>query len=165
MFLAGGSVGWYYGTATGTGAPEAIALARQAAVAHAVFTPQKRHPVEVTGEEEAHLVAWLSKVLGAPLRAPRLTEFGYSLVGGRLLTAEDGPAAQFMYESPDGTRLTLYVVADARWKERTEFRYGNIEGVPVFYWIEGPLGFAIASETERPRLRRLVRAVYSQLFP
>jgi anti-sigma factor RsiW len=57
-------------------------LPRQAAIAHAVFVPEVRHPVEVGAEQEAHLVAWLSKRLGAPLKAPQLDQAGYRLVGG-----------------------------------------------------------------------------------
>jgi len=58
---------------------------RQAAVAHVVYVPEVRHPVEVGADQEAHLVAWLSKRLNTRLRIPHLGELGYTLVGGRLL--------------------------------------------------------------------------------
>ena len=57
-------------------------MARRAAVAHATYSPEVRHPVEVGADQEAHLVAWLSKRLGSPVRAPKLEDVGYSLVGG-----------------------------------------------------------------------------------
>ena len=34
---------------------------RQASFAHAVYSPEIRHPVEVTAAEQDHLVQWLSK--------------------------------------------------------------------------------------------------------
>ena len=46
---------------------------------------------------------WLSKRLGRPLVVPDLAAVGFRLMGGRLLPAEDGPAAQFMYETGKGT--------------------------------------------------------------
>jgi anti-sigma factor RsiW len=128
-----------------------------------VFAPQRRHPVEVAANEEAHLVAWLSKVIGAPLRAPHLADLGYALVGGRLLSAPEGPAAQFMYEDAKSRRITLYVVRNPLWQGKAEFRFAERRGVSVFYWIEGPLGYALTAEMEPPELFEVARAVHRQL--
>lgn len=65
--------------------------------------------MEVAADQEAHLVAWLSKRLGTPLKVPRLDTLGFGLVGGRLLPGDQGPVAQFMYQDGQGQRLTLYV--------------------------------------------------------
>ncbi|MBL8129585.1 MAG: anti-sigma factor, partial [Chloroflexia bacterium] len=97
-------------------------LARNAAIAHVVYVPEVRHPVEVGADQEAHLVQWLSKRLGTPLKTPRFTEQGFDLVGGRLLPGERGPVAQFMYQDANGRRLTLYVKVDADNRD-TAFRY------------------------------------------
>ena len=48
------------------------------------------HPVEVGAGDPDHLVAWLSARLGRPVRAPSLDEYGYQLLGGRLLPGEAG---------------------------------------------------------------------------
>lgn len=165
LVLAGGAIGWYGHGIYGVEEMKTIAVARQAAIAHAVFTPQKRHPVEVTADEETHLVRWLSKVLGAPLRAPHLSDLGFALVGGRLLSGPDGPAAQFMYEDAARRRITLYVVTDSRWRGETAFRYAEEQGVGVFYWIEGPVGYAVTANMPRPELIGVARAVYTQLKP
>ena len=164
ILLALGSVlGWQARGLFGiTGGPES-AVADQAAVAHAVFTPQRRHPVEVGADEEAHLVRWLSKVLGAPLRAPHLRDLGYSLVGGRLLSSPNGPAAQFMYENAEKRRLTLYVVNDPSWTGKAEFQYAEQRGISVFYWIEGSLGYALTAELPRSELITIADAVHRQL--
>jgi anti-sigma factor RsiW len=165
LFIAGGIIGWRVQEVMQVNKVQEITVARRAAVAHAVFTPQRRHPVEVTADEETHLVRWLSKVLGAPLRAPRLGEFGFSLVGGRLLSAEVGPAAQFMYQDEERRRITLYVVTDARWRGTTEFRFAQEGPVSVFYWINGPVGYGLTAELSRPELLRIARAVYDELQP
>lgn len=109
-FFAGGVAGWFLHGARGTDSPsEPPSWARRAAVAHVVYSPEVRHPVEVAADQEAHLVAWLSKRLGTPLKIPRLDGLGFALVGGRLLPGGQGPVAQFMYQDGQGQRLTLYV--------------------------------------------------------
>jgi len=163
LLVAGGVLGWQAGWLLRPAAAPGTAVVHQAVVAHAVFTPQKLHPVEVRADQEAHLVRWLSNVLGAPLKAPRLADVGYLLVGGRLLSATDGPAAQFMYEDKGGRRLTLYVVTDPAQRGKTAFRYAEEKGVAVFYWIDGPLGYALAGKMTRPELLKLADAVYAQL--
>ncbi|MDW8468276.1 MAG: anti-sigma factor [Burkholderiales bacterium] len=145
---------------------DASAFARRAAIAHAVYSPEVRHPVEVGADQEAHLVAWLSKRLGAPVRAPKLEDVGYSLVGGRLLPGDDGPVAQFMYECKQGTRITLYVRTDGRDHGETAFRYQSEGKVGVFYWIDRRFGYALASgDIPRERLLSVAEAVYRQLNP
>ncbi|MCC6530999.1 MAG: anti-sigma factor [Burkholderiales bacterium] len=139
-------------------------LPRQAAVAHAAFTPEVRHAVEVPASEEAHLVRWLSKRLGANVRAPRLNELGYELLGGRLLPGAGKPGAQFMYQDAGGRRLTLYVTKDADNRD-TAFRYLNENGLHVFYWIDQQLGYALSGDIDKEQILRVARAVYEQLNP
>jgi anti-sigma factor RsiW len=141
-------------------------MAHRAAVAHATYSPEVRHPVEVGADDEAHLVAWLSKRLGAPLRAPKLENVGYSLVGGRLLPGESGPVAHFMYQCKQGTRVTLYVRTEAASNQETAFRYAEEGKVRVFYWIDRKLGYALSSaDISKEDLYKVADAVYQQLEP
>lgn len=140
-------------------------LSHQAAVAHAVYSPEVRHPVEVGAAEENHLVAWLSKRLGADLRPPHLSALGYELVGGRLLPGEAGPVAQFMYQDGRGQRLTLYVRTDAHDNRETAFRFAQEGKIGVFYWLDGKFGYALSGEMEKAELLRIATAVYKQLNP
>lgn len=145
-------------------APDATVLARRAAIAHAVYSPEVRHPVEVGADDEQHLVQWLSKRLGAKVRAPKLDEVGMSLVGGRLLPGDSGPVALFMYQSQNGRRLTLYMRTEASHNSETAFRYARENNVGVFYWIDREMGYAIASaDLSKDELLRLANLVYKQL--
>ena len=164
LILVGGAGGWWLHGLQGDQGPAVAGLAERAALAYTVFTPEVLHPVEVTAENEAHLVKWLSKRLGAPLRAPTLSGLGYGLVGGRLLADRRGPAALFVYENQRGERLTVYVRRAAAGKE-TAFRYTYKDRVGVFYWIDGPLAYAIAGEIEKPRLLEVANVIYRQLNP
>jgi anti-sigma factor RsiW len=160
--LVGITVGWWlHGVQLReVNVPES--LVEQAASAHAVYAPEKRHPVEVTSDQEAHLVKWLSKRLGAPVHAPNLSAFGYQLVGGRLLPAPNGAAAQFMFEGAQGNRLTLYVVQNAAGGD-TAFRFARNGDIRLFYWIEGPLGYALVGKLERAQLLQIATAVYHDI--
>lgn len=176
-------------------------FARRAAVAHTVYSPDLRRPVEVDAGHEAQLVAWLSKRLGEPLRPPQLQALGYALEGGRLLPGGQGPVAQFMYRRTDadaqepgaGNRLTLYVSNDVRdlgaaaagpgvsapaqaqaqaqaqtqtqmpLSQGAVFRFATEGAVKVFYWVDGPFGYALSAQTDRAELARVSAEVYRQL--
>lgn len=148
--------------------PPALAshnLPRRAALAHAVYTPEVRHPVEVGADQEAHLVGWLSKRLGAELKPPRLEAAGYQLVGGRLLPGDNGEVAQFMYENAAKNRLTLYVQPAAKTAEDTTFRYVREGAIDVFYWVDGRFGYALSGTTGRSDMLSVATLVYRQLSP
>ena len=163
--LAAGAVIGYAVRGPGLGSVKGSALAslpHQAAIAHIVYTPEIRHPVEVGAEQEAHLVQWLSKRLGSKIAAPNLNKEGYALVGGRLLPDETGPAAQFMYQDGSGKRLTLYVRQNAA-NAGTAFRYAREGEVGVFYWVDGAFGYALSGMVSREKLLVLAEASYRQL--
>lgn len=146
--------------------PQAMqSLPREAAVAHATYAPEVRHPVEVGAEQETHLVNWLSKRLGKPLRVPQLGVQGFQLVGGRLLPGDAGPVAQFMFQNADGVRLTLYVSTRPGEVRETSFQFAQSGRLGVFYWLDRDLGYALSGEVERNTLLQLAQAVYKQLNP
>lgn len=144
-------------------ADPAGSLPRQAAIAHVVYSPEFRHPVEVGADQEQHLVAWLSKRLGTPVRPPRLGKLGYELIGGRLLPGESGPVAQFMYHNGAGQRLTLYVSTEQPHNRDTGFRFAQEGPVSVFYWIDGKFGYALSAAAGKGELAAVAIAVHEQL--
>lgn len=175
--LAGGATGWGLRGAWPPAAPAApmaaAGFAQRAAVAHAVYSPEQRRPVEVDAAHEDQLVTWLSKRMGAPMKPPHLQALGYALEGGRLLPGGRGPVAQFMYRDADGHRLTLYVsseigelspTASTRGSPaETAFRFVREGRLNVFYWVEGRFGYAISAETDRAVLADVSGEVYRQL--
>ncbi|MCX4157536.1 MULTISPECIES: anti-sigma factor [Paraburkholderia] len=136
-------------------------FAERADIAYAVYTPERRHPVEVAANEEEHLINWLSKRLNRPLSVPSLQEYGYSLVGGRLLPGEAGPAAQFMYENTSGARLTLYITGIAR--DETAFRLFRDGNRRTFYWVSDRMGYALSGPISEDKLRSIAIEVCSAL--
>lgn len=140
---------------------------REAAAAHVVYAPEQRHPVEVAAQQQAHLVQWLSKRLGVPLKVPALDAEGFSLVGGRLLPGEAGQArAQFMYENETRQRVTLYVSVLSTVKAAVApvaFQWTEDGSTQGFYWVDGNQGYALSAALSREQLHVLAGAVYRQL--
>jgi anti-sigma factor RsiW len=159
------ALGWFAAHALTLPAPRSASLPRQAAIAHAVYAPEVRHPVEVGADQHEHLVRWLSKRLGTDLKAPVLTREGYELVGGRLLPGDTGAVAQFMYQDGQGRRLTLYVSRVAKDGGDTAFRYSRENEVSVFYWIDGTVAYALSGAMSRENLLAVATSVYKQLNP
>ncbi|MBV8625166.1 MAG: anti-sigma factor [Herbaspirillum sp.] len=167
LTVVAGAGGWlahdlFDGRANGSGM---LVLARQAAVAHVVYSSDPRRPVEVGADQEQALVTWLSRRIGANVRAPKLAPLGYDLIGGRLLPGQNGPVAQFMYQDAAGQRLTLYVSRDQVKNRDTGFRFAQEGRVNVFYWIDGQFGYALSANMGRPELARIAGSVYEQLAP
>ncbi|GAA4324233.1 anti-sigma factor [Pigmentiphaga soli] len=138
-------------------------FAHRAAIAHAVYTPEVRRPVEVGGDQEQALATWLTRRLGATVKPPRLAGIGYDLVGGRLLPGGKGPVAQFMYADANGRRLTLYVTREVEGAQTTAFRFKEEGAVKVFYWIDPHFGYALSGAIDRGELLRVSEEVYKQL--
>jgi anti-sigma factor RsiW len=168
LIVLGGIGGWAVRDLTGplsSSSPGAVAsvITADAIAAHRTFSVEVRHPVEVDAGQEAHLVQWLSKRLGRQLIVPDLTPAGFRLMGGRLLPAEDGPAAQFMYENGNGERLTLYLRTGVGGE--TAFRYHEDGGIGAFYWSDEGFGYAIAAKADRGLLLQIAEIVYQQTSP
>jgi anti-sigma factor RsiW len=176
--LISGATGWGLHGALRPASPSATlataGFAQRAAVAHAVYSPEQRRPVEVDAAHEDQLITWLSKRMGAPMKPPHLQALGYALEGGRLLPGGQGPVAQFMYRDASGRRLTLYVsneigdlsptASGARGANgETAFRFAREGQLNVFYWVEGRFGYAISAEADRAALTDVSGEVYRQL--
>lgn len=150
--------------ARGGGTADLPRFVHQATMAHAVYAPEVRHPVEVGSNDFEALNGWLSKRLGRQMQAPDLSVQGFTLMGGRLLPAEVGkPAAQFMYEDRQGRRLTVYLRGMAQPTPETAFRFAEQGGVSTFYWVERDWGYALSGDLARPRLLQVAREIHTQL--
>jgi anti-sigma factor RsiW len=178
MLMIGAVLGWTLRPVLqdAAGAPLATAPAtrhfvQDAAIAHVVYLPEKRHPVEVGADQREHLVQWLSKRLGSELKAPSLDAQGFALIGGRLLpggaegaVVQAAPRAQFMYENDSGQRVTLYVSSFAEGAlAPTAFQFASDGQTNTFYWVDRRQGYALSAQLPRAMLATLADAAYRQL--
>ncbi len=169
LLAVGFGGGWWLHSGkydTGMSSASLPQFVREAAVAYAVYAPEKRHPVEVTADQQAHLVQWLSRRVGADLKAPVLTPDGFELMGGRLLPGEKGEArAQFMYENAQGNRVTLHVASllGSQTRETGAFSFVATGKTQNFYWVDGKLGYALSGDVPKSTLAQLAQTSYAQL--
>ena len=159
MLGAAGGAWWERTSSTQRGTQGNVA--DNAIAAYRLYVGERLHPVEVPGDQEAHLVQWLSRRVGKPLKAPDLNAQGYRLIGGRLLPSGSEAAALFMYESKDGSRLTLYARSGPQERE-TAFRFETEGEVSAFSWIDGGLSYVVSAKADRAQLLPIAEAIYHQ---
>src|SRR5262245_14405423 len=162
--VLGGSAGWFGHDAFGEGDPEASPfqqLPAEGVDAYNLYVVEVRHPVEVPASDADHLVQWLSKRVGHPLRAPDLEKLGLKLVGGRLLPGPTGPAAFFMYEAPSGDRYTIYCARSNA--PDTALRYNDLGKATAVYWANNEVAYVVSGKGDRNRLNDVAVAAYEQI--
>ena len=140
---------------------------QRAALAHSVYVPEPRHPIEVKAQEE-HLSRWLTRRIDIPVKLFDLRDEGFELMGGRLLPDAGGKSAQLMYESLDAAtpkqRVTVYLrKPDAA--APTAFSYRQQGELGQFYWVEAGAGYALVGALPQERLLAIAQAIYKQQPP
>lgn len=163
--LLGASLGWFgsqfsYSSLISVNGD----LVEPAAFAHVVYSPEVRHPVEVTADQQEHLFVWLSNRMHSDIKAPDLSESGYRLLGGRLLPSSNRMAAQFMYEDSQGRRVTLYARRGSWNAIEPEYRYLADRDVNLFYWVEGEFGYAMVSQLPKDTLSDISYSAYQKMI-
>ncbi|MEZ5763386.1 MAG: anti-sigma factor [Xanthobacteraceae bacterium] len=162
-FAVGGGIGWFAhnASAAAISAPvePVIAMREEALAAHRLYIAELRHPVEVRAEEN-HLLPWLSRRIGTPLRSPDLTKYDFKLLGGRLLPGVSAPAALLMYENSTGERVTLY--ATPLKMARTSFRYQQVDKFASIHWVAENYGWVVCGPADKPRLKGIAMAAIEQ---
>ncbi len=159
--VAGYQFGLYRSSSDSLAHEDADHVVAEAVMAYSIYTPEVRHPVEVSGSQRDHLVGWLSKRMGRRLVAPQLERFELTLLGGRLIASDDGPGALLMYEDPHGQRIVVYACLSD--EKASSFRYAEQQGVSVYHWNDNALTYAIAGEIDRDRLLPVAESVYDQM--
>jgi anti-sigma factor RsiW len=183
VFAIGGVVGaasvwqWQAERSAQAAAQPITGWVQRAAVAHAVYVPEQRHPVEVSvagpsAEEnraqEEHLARWLTRRLGFPVKLFDLRRHGFELVGGRLLPDAAGPSAQLMYQAlqpaAEGARPARVTVYLRKPESGTDFafRYERQGELGLFYCVDDGVGYAVAGSLPREQLLALAESIYHQ---
>jgi anti-sigma factor RsiW len=160
-FVVGGAVGWFARGAEAMQSSDLDRFTADAFEAYRLYAVEVRHPVEVAGDQRPHLIEWLSKRVGSPLRPPELDQMGLKLVGGRLLPGPTGATAFFMYEGPSGERFTLYCGHTS--DQETALRYTAGSQNAAYYWVDRNLAYVLSGPAEREKLRDIAQAAYDQI--
>ena len=158
MLVIGAGGGWFAGLRSESG-QGGLAFADAALGAHQVYASEIRHPVEVPATEQAHLQQWLSKRVGVAFKVPDLSEYGYNLLGGRLLAEGKKPAALLMYEDATKRRLTVYLAGNEQGtSESLQMRQAG--KFTVCSWEEPQLVYAFVGEMPEAEMKQLAEAAH-----
>jgi anti-sigma factor RsiW len=137
-------------------------LAENAIGAYVTYSADRAHAVEVGASDKSYLENWLSKRTGLKLVAPDLTAEGFELLGGRVLPAEQRPAALLVYKNQAGRQVSIYVTAEG--EAKTKGTYTQAAGGPTaIYWLDKDYGCAIVSSLPEEQLSKVARSAWRQL--
>ncbi len=162
FLVLGSGMGWYGRSFLPTGGTSQPWIVAEAVDAHALYASEVVHPVEIGASGKDDLTAWLSRRLDRAIEIPELGRNGYKLVGGRVLPAQTGAAAQIMYEDETGRRVTLYIVSHPPGEE-TAFRYSKKDRVTAVYWRAEEISCVLVGELPQEDLRTIGMEIYRQI--
>lgn len=160
-FGLGGAGGWLLHGGV-TPAASMTLLAQEAVANHVVYTADKRRPTELGAEQRDDLARWVSNRLNHPVAPPDLTADGYRYMGGRLAATPDGPAGLFMYDNPQGVRLTVFVLPMSA-ASSSPIQHVDVEHIDGCAWIDKGIGYTVVGKLPPAELRRLAEQVQAQL--
>lgn len=143
----GGAGGWY-------ARDSVLNKPMQDAVdAHRVFALDAL-PIEVKTSDPIQLRNVLEARIEHTLPIPDLTRDGFALLGGRLLSTSDGPAALVLYQDREGSKLSFYLRPSSKFAPGT--RGSRQEGALLAqYWFQNGYGFALVGKAADPRTERI----------
>jgi anti-sigma factor RsiW len=150
----GGLGGW--ALPRGIEAPKAgiASLAQEAAESYAVYAPDHIRPCELRAAERSELVSWASERLQRPISVPDLAASGYRFMGGRMVPTPHGPAALFLYDDDQGTRLAM-LVRPMEIERDTPLAAQSHGAVSGFAWSDQGLGYSLVAPASARDLHAL----------
>jgi len=157
----GSAGGWLARGSSGEVAAGIASLSNEANASFATYAFDAARPVEIDGDHKAQLVSWVSTRLQRPVPLPDLQRSGYRLIGGRLVATEHGPAALFLYDDRQGTRLAVLmrpmtIQRDTPVMQRNDGPFGG------WSWADKGLGCSVVGSGSRADLHPLADEIRSQ---
>ena len=135
-------------------------LALRAYEAHETYATDINRPVEVAAGDDDRLLSWIQHRLSMPVRIPDLRLEGWSLIGGRVLPGEVGPAAFLVYGN-GVERLGLYMARTNGHQSDRYTVYDNGAGLAsVAYWVDEPVGYALTTSRDAAWLDRNAASLF-----
>ena len=154
----------YYDERTAVVPEPMPSFADTAARVHSFYAGGASEPTEFGADAATKLGTLLDKRLGAPLRLPDLSQKGFSLVGGRLLPAVDGAAAQLLYRDQAGRLVTVFL-GPADKTRLTATQATERKDLSLYAWLDGRIGVAVVGGLSGDELRGIAEAAQRSLLP
>ena len=166
--FVGGATGWLergsparLGAMTGSRAGVSLpdGVVRRALEAHVVFAEDREVPAEFDAHEPAQLEAYLSRRIGASVRAPNLSLQGLRLLGGRVVPLAEGVAAMLIYDAGAGPRVALTIARlEAAGEFGQRFQQTDSGAAHAARWLAGDEVYVLTSAASRAETLSLAAA-------
>jgi anti-sigma factor RsiW len=138
-FGMGGGAGWQ---ARDMRSGQAALPMADAVAAYRQYVDADAPPMEFDASRADDLQRWLHRHFGEAGRVPDLRAAGYRLMGGRLLSTEQGAAAMLVYQDGSGARVGFYLRPRGQLRGQGQRRDGDLL---ARYWSVRDTSFALVS--------------------
>ena len=137
------------------------AATRRALLAWRVFALDAQRPVEIYAAQKFALSSWLAERVNLAA-VPDLSSVGLKLMGGRVVTGENGPAALLVYETGEGARIALY--AERRGDPGVPgVSVTELGGARIAEWRRDGLGHALVGIMPEGNMRAIAELLATRL--
>ncbi|NWC61807.1 anti-sigma factor [Cedecea sp. P7760] len=113
--------------------------------------------LDVVASDRDAVNGWMSRYFIDGAQAPNLDNYGFTLVGGRLMVTEQGPAALVIYQDAQGTRVAWYIrPSGSITLGKGERQADNLKAQ---YWSDRRYNYAMVSPANDSQTAGLQKAV------
>ena len=111
--------------------------------AYKLFDNQALTPMDVVASRQIELAQWVARYFINGTPPPNLEQYGFRLLGARLMATAQGPAALVMYQDPRGTRVGWYI----RPLSPVKLPHGQRQAQDVMaqYWSDEHYNYALVT--------------------
>ncbi|PJY96662.1 anti-sigma factor family protein [Pseudomonas donghuensis] len=150
----GGLGGWQVREASLLASNPPMADAVQA---HRLFADAKA--LDLSAQDPARLQAWLGEHFAHVGTLPDLSAYGFTPLGARLLSNEQGPAALLLFEDARGQRVSLFLRSPGEHYARMPSGERTDGQLQARYWSRGDYNYALVSAASDRRGEQLRQAL------
>lgn len=163
LFVIGGFGGWVLHGALQPPSEGVAALAREATDNFVTYASDIVRPVELRSDDAVALVEWATQRMGRKPVLPDLSESGYRMMGGRIVSTPHGAGLMLMYDNDRGSRLVMLsrpMKVDQN-RRMIPHMAGNVAG---WSWATKGMGYSIVGSLPSDELHSLADDIRQQVL-
>lgn len=162
LLVAGAAGGWSMRGFSMPPSEGVAALAEEASATYGTFATDAVRPVEVRADDIGDLTSLASATLGKKAVLPDLSQSGYRLMGGRVVSTTHGPGFMLVYDDDKGGRLVVmarHMIVDQN-KPMVPHADGDVNG---WSWANSGTGYSVVAPRSSESLHPLADQVRAQV--